>query len=168
MRLQSLLSLFFLFVFVFVTVSDGFSQGLHDRIVKRNQAAEASAKAQAPTETVSFTVDRSYQGTFDLVVNQLKKEGFTIEEADTVKGQISTPIEVSKGGYSQKGKRVLVILIKEDDRQTTLKVAVTEFSRKKLFATEPWEKPKPDNQTTKELAGLLETALNGATASSPN
>ena len=160
--------LFLLFFMVFVFVSGLSAQGLHAKIVARKEAAESAAKAKPVPGAVLFTVDRSYQETFDFVVNFLKKEGFTIEDANLVTGQISTPIEESKGGYSQKGKRVSVTLIKEGGASTTIKVVVTEFSRKKLFAAEPWDKPKADEDQTKELAKLLETTLNGTTASSPN
>ena len=161
MRLQSL---FFLFVFVFVTVSDGFSQGLHDRIVKR----KAEAEAKPIDGVVSFAVGRPYQETFDLVVNQLKKEGFTIEKANLVTGQVTTPIEKSKGG---KDSNVQVTLIREGD-SSIVKVAVLEYSKnlysKALFGNGPYSSSKANQENTKELAELLKSTLNGATASSPN
>ena len=133
--------------------------GFHDRVTKRRADAEKAEKSKPVAGAMSFTVEKAYQETFDLVVNQLKKEGFTIEDANTVTGQIATPIEESKGGYSQKGTRVSVSLIKESAAATTVKVVVAEFSRKKLFAAEPWSNPKPDNEKTKELAELFKTAL---------
>ena len=143
-------------IFVFALTSLSFGQGLHAKIQARKEAAEKEAKNKPVAGEVLLTVDRSYQETFDTIVNQLKKEGFTIEDANLVTGQITTPIEQTKGGYSQKGERVSVTLIKENPTATTLKFVVAEFSRKKAFTAEPWEKPRPDEVKTKELKEIFE------------
>jgi hypothetical protein len=137
-----------------------FTQGFHDNVTKRHEAEKAD-QSKPVAGSVSLAVKKSYQDTFDFVVNWLKKEGFTIEEADAVKGQISTPIEQTKGGYSQKGSRVMVTLIKENDATTTLRVVVAEYGRKKLLAADAWSNPKADDDKTKELAELLKAALSG-------
>ena len=64
-----------------------------------------------------------------------------------------------KGGYSQTGTRVYVVLIKETDTTTTVKVAVSEQKRKKLLQTEPWGDPKLNEKESDKIATDLKTAL---------
>ncbi|MBI3491559.1 MAG: hypothetical protein HY047_07255 [Acidobacteria bacterium] len=79
------------------------------------------------------------------MLNFLKRQEQTIDQASKDTGQIITGMIIS-GGYSQTGSRIVVTLIEEDDNSTTVRVAVTEQKRKKLLQTEPWSDPKVNAQ----------------------
>src|SRR5947207_1532349 len=113
------------------------AQGLHDTIEKRK---EESAKPKNVAGGVKFQVQKSYQDTYEALLNWVKRADYTIESADKETGMITTAMTIT-GGYSQTGTRLMLTLIKDSDNATTLKVVVSEQKRKKLLAPDPWSDP---------------------------
>lgn len=131
------------------------AQSRHDR--KAQEVAD-SASPKNVAGGVTFQNPTPIDKTFEIVVNELKREGHSIERADKDTGQIITAMEIA-GGYTQTGTRIVVTLIKDNDNQTSIRVVVTKQKRKKLLQTEPWSDPKADNQETQQAADALKAAL---------
>ncbi len=127
----------------------------HER--KAKEAAD-SAAPQNIAGGITFQSPVPIDKTFEVVTNELKREGHTLDRADKDAGQIITTMEIS-GGYSQTGTRIVVTLIKDSDSQTSLRVVVTKQKRKKLLQTEPWGGAKADNEESQKVAGALKAVL---------
>ena len=142
-----------LFVLVLVAFAPtAFTQGLHDKIVARKEAAE---KVTPASGWVELKVDRPYDETFDFVRTWLQKQEFKIESADRDAGNIMTPIEQTEKkllGFSKAGTRIAVSLIKENASQTTIKIVVANYSKK---GADPWSNPKANNEDTKKVSEQL-------------
>ena len=131
------------------------AQGRHER--KAQEAADSAAPKNVPGG-VTFQNPNPFEKTFDVVVNELKREGHLIDRADKDAGQIITGMEIA-GGYSQTGTRIVVTLIKDNDDQTSIRVVVTKQKRKKLLQTEPWGDPKADDQESQRAADSIKGAF---------
>lgn len=133
-------------------------QGRHE---KREAKLEESAKPKSVSGGVTFQVNVSYDKAYEVVLNYLKRQDYTIDSASKETGQIVTAITIA-GGYSQTGTRVYVTLIKDNETSTTIKVAVAEQKRKKLLQTEPWGDPKVNSEKSSKLADDIKAALRSA------
>lgn len=143
------------FVVLMGLVHTGASQGRHE---KREAKVEESAKPKAVSGAVTLQTDLPYERAYDSILNHLKRHDYTIDSASKDIGQIVTAMTI-KGGYSQTGTRVYVTLIKDSETSTTVKVAVAEQKRKKLFQTEPWGDPKVNSEKSTKLAEEIKSAL---------
>ena len=125
---------------------------------KKEQKLEESAKPKSAPGGVKFQVQKSYQDSYDALLNWAKRADYTIDKADKETGQIITAMAVT-GGYSQTGTRVFLTLIKDSESATTVKVAVSEQKRKKLLQTEPWSDPNVNEKESSSLADKVKAAL---------
>jgi len=125
---------------------------------RREARVAESAQIRNVPGGVTFQNPGPFNKTYDITLNHLKRQGYTIDSADKDVGQIITAMDI-KGGYSQTGTRIQVTLIKDSDTQTTVRVAVTQQKRKKLLQTEPWSDPKMDNEQSSRVAGEIKAAL---------
>ena len=126
---------------------------------ERKQAEmEASAQAKPVAGGVTFQVALPLDRCFDAVLNVLKRNGHEIESASKDAGTIVTAMEIA-GKHSQTGTRYHVVLIKDGETQTSLRVAVTVQKRKKLLQAEPWSDPKLDEPESTKAAAELQEAL---------
>lgn len=145
----------FLFLWLWPPAAEGQS-----RRERRAAAVAESAKPRAVAGGEQITVARSYDATYDAVLTHLKKNDHIIEQADRDIGQIFTGLEIT-GGWRQKGTRWVVTLIKENEEETIVKVAVTQQKRYKALQTEPWSDPKLLPEESKTVAKALRKALVG-------
>src|SRR5271166_3952564 len=97
---------------------------------RKAQEAADSASPKNVAGGVTFQNPTPMDKTFEVVVNELKREGHSIDRADKDAGQIITAMEIT-GGYSQTGTRIIVTLIKDNDNQTSIRVVVGKQKRKK-------------------------------------
>jgi len=129
--------------------------GLSDR---KNQALVDSGKPVAVKGATPIEVAQAFDVTFDAVVKAFQKADEPVVVADRETGMIATEIEI-EGKWKQTGTRTVVTFIKESDKETTAKVAVTVQSRYKALQTEPWSDPKLDAAKTAAAVAKLKTAL---------
>jgi len=125
---------------------------------RREQAIRESEKPRNLTGGNKFTVKLGYGKTYDSVLNSLKKADYSLESASQETGQIITTLVV-EGGWRQKGRRLIVTLIKEKDGATTIKCVVTLQTRYKALQTEPWSEPTIDEEETSKVARSLAETL---------
>lgn len=128
------------------------------RKARKEARLAESEKPKNVSGGVTFKANQSFEKTYEVVLNHLKREGHTIDSADKDVGQIITAIDI-KGGYSQTGTRIQITLIKDSETQTTVRVAVTKQKRKKALQTEPWSDPKVDNDESTTVADAIKAAL---------
>lgn len=129
---------------------------------KRDAKIAESAQPKNVKGGVTFQVGTPYEKAYDVVLNHLKRQGYTVEVAGKETGQIITAMDVS-GGYTQTGTRVQITCIKDDDSQTSIRVVVTEQKRKKLLQTEPWGDPKVNEDASRKIADAVRAAIGAAT-----
>ena len=106
----------------------------------------------------AFIVDISYDDVYEKLLNFLKRKDETIELANRETGQIASSITV-EGGWRQTGTRIQFTLIKEAEKSTTIKIQVTEMTRYKALATEPWDDPTLNSEKTNSLTEEVKTYL---------
>jgi hypothetical protein len=99
-----------------------------------------------------------YDKAYDDALNYLKRQSYTIDSADKETGQIITAMDIT-GKHSQTGTRVQITCIKDNDAQTSIRVAVTEQKRKKLLQTEPWSDPKVNDEASSKTANDLKATI---------
>jgi hypothetical protein len=131
------------------------AQSRHER--KEQQLADAAAPKNVPGG-VTFQSPTPIEKTYDLILNDLKRQGHSVDRADRDAGQIVTAMEI-EGNHSQTGTRISVTLIKDNETQTSIRVIVTKQKRKKLLQTEPWSDPKADAKDSQQTAGAIKAAL---------
>jgi|SRR5579883_2117488 len=156
MRRSRSVSDLLLVLVLFVYPPAAFTQGLHEKIVARKEAAE---KVTPASGWVELKVDRPYDETFDFVRTWLQKQEFKIELAERDAGNIRTPIEQTEKkllGFSKAGTRIAVSLIKESASQTTIKIVVADYSKK---GADPWSNPKTNSENTKKVSDQLRTDI---------
>ena len=127
-------------------------------------AGESSQEKSSQPETAgsaTFTDSSGIDRVFVVVLEYLKKQGYTIESADKNVGQIITTMDI-KGGFTQTGTKVQVTLIRDNDTQTTVRVAVTTQRRVKGATEHPWRNIKIDPKESSRIAEELKTALKPA------
>jgi hypothetical protein len=111
--------------------------------------------------SVTFTDSSGVDKVFAVVLEYLKKQGYTIDSADKNVGQIITAMDI-KGGFTQTGTTVQVTLIRDSDTQTTVRVAVKTQRRVKGTREHPWRDiridPKESSRIAEELKNVLKTA----------
>ena len=133
------------------------AQSGRDRI---NRARYGSEQPVEVPGGQSFVVQVPIDRAFDLVLNGLKRDGSAIDEADRVIGRIVTGLTVT-GGWTQTGRRVVVVFIKDTPTQTTVRVAVTLQTRHQLMgAAKPWSTPKLDGAESISAAAKIKDLLN--------
>jgi hypothetical protein len=127
----------------------------HER--KAEELAD-SEKIQNVSGGVTFQVPSPISKTYDDLLNYVKREGLTIDSASKETGQIVTGIEVS-GKYHQTGTRIYLTVMKDNDMQTSVRVAVSEQKRYKALQTEPWASPKVNAAKSAELSEKIKGAI---------
>jgi hypothetical protein len=125
---------------------------------RKKAQIEESGKPRSVSGGVKFQVPKPYEEVYDKSLNYLKRADYAIESAGKDTGQIVTEMTI-KGGYSQTGTRIYVVLIKDSDATTTVRVAVSEQKRKKLLQIEPWDDPKVSDKESEKIAADLKAAL---------
>jgi hypothetical protein len=143
------------FVIATFTTDPSAAQSRHERKAKE---LEESAQPKALAGGVNFHTPLSIDQCFETVLNHLKRQGHDVEIADKDAGRIVTAMKIA-GRHSQTGTRILVILIKDTDTKTSVRVAVSAQKRKKLLMTEPWSDPKLDEAESATVARQLQEAL---------
>ena len=108
--------------------------------------------------SVTFSDPSGVDKVFGVVLEYLKKHGYTIESADKNVGQIITVMDI-KGGFTQTGTTVQVTLIKDSDTQTSVRVAVKTQRRVKGTSEHPWRDIKIDPKESSRIAEELKIAL---------
>ena len=146
------------------TTSPAFAKSRHER---KAEEAAASGQAQAINGGQTFNVAADMNTAFETVVNRLKLDGYNIDPQATNKdaGVIFTVMTI-KGGWHQTGNRVMASLIKVDQKNTAVRIAVTEQKRYKAMQTEPWSSAKLDDKATAAVSTQLQSELTTLTASS--
>lgn len=137
-----------------LAASSGWAQ-LHE---KREAKLAESAQPKNVKGGVTFQVSVPYDKAYDDALNYLKRQSYTIDSADKETGQIITAMDIT-GKHSQTGTRVQITCIKDNDAQTSIRVAVTEQKRKKLLQTEPWSDPKVNDEASSKTANDLKAAI---------
>jgi len=156
MRTQRMMS--FLIGLVFIISSTCAPLSAQTRSERKQAAIEDSSKPTLISGGQMFQLPLPYEGAYDLVLNYLKRNDQTIDSANKETGQIITAISVS-GGWRQTGTRQQIVLIKDDETNTTFKVAVTKQKRYKALQTEPWGDSEIDSDESMQLATQLKQAL---------
>lgn len=126
------------------------------------RAEQSNNSSQPDTAgSATFTDSSGVDKVFSVVLDYLKKKGYTIDSADKNIGQISTAMDI-KGGFTQTGTTVQVTLIKDSDTQTTVRVVVKTQRRVKGAQEHPWRDIKIDPKESSRIAEELKTALKAA------
>lgn len=125
-----------------------------NRAERKQAKIEESAKPKNVAGGVKVEAQKSYQDTYEALLNWVKRADYTIESADKETGIITTAMTIS-GGYSQTGTRLVLTLIKDSDTTTTVRVVVTEQKRKNLLQVEPWSDPRVNDKATQTLADQI-------------
>lgn len=128
------------------------------RSERKAQALADSGKPVAVKGATPITVAGEFNATFDAVVKMLQKADETVVLADRDAGMIATEIEIT-GKARQTGTRTIVTFIKEAEKETTVKVAVTVQTRYKVLQVEPWSDPKLAADLTAAAVAKFKAAL---------
>ena len=146
------LSFLFALTLVFVSVATMRAQGLHAKIEARKAEAERPRDVKGATE---LKITRSYQASFDEVLNWMKKSEMSIDfpNTDKDKGILATTIEQLKGGFSKGGERLVVTLIRASDTETTLRVAAVNYSK---LGADNWSQKDVNPDDTKKFVDDLQ------------
>ncbi len=142
-------------VAIFCVLLVGADAGRSDR---KSQALADSGKPVAVKGATPINVGGEYNATFDAVVKLLQKADESVVLADQDAGMIATEIEITGKG-KQTGTRTIVTFIKEAEKETTVKVAVTVQTRYKVLQVEPWSDPKLDPDLTAAAVVKFKNAL---------
>ncbi len=139
--------LLILFVVASVFSSVAFTQGLGARAEARKKESE---KPQNVAGGVKFQVSKSYQDTYEALLNWVKRADYTIDPQYTNKetGQIMTGIAIAEGKKRGIGTRIMLTLIKYSDTETTIKVVVSEQKRSTFAGTGAWGDAKLNEKET--------------------
>ena len=149
-KLMLFISLLLVF---FVNVLPAFA-GRHER---REAAIAESGKAQTVTGGAEFQVPEPSEKAFDAILTYFQGAGYALEPTMSSRdlGQIVTAMVIEKGRFGkQTGTRVQVSLVK-NGTVTTVRVAVSEQSRRKLLQAEPWSDPKISFEESQRVADAL-------------
>jgi hypothetical protein len=112
----------------------------------------------SPCQTVPMMKHaQSSDETYQAVLNELKKQGLSIESASVDTG-IKTALVVS-GRYRQTGTHTEIQFTKDSDSSTTVRVSVLEQTRYKALKTEPWSDPKVNTEASEGLIARLKERL---------
>lgn len=113
------------------------------------------------TGSATFTDSAGVEKVFAVVLEYLKKQGYTIDSADKNVGQIVTAMDI-KGGFTQTGTTVQVTLVRDNDTQTSVRVTVKTQRRVNGHREHPWRDikidPKESSRIAEELKATLKTA----------
>ncbi len=101
----------------------------------------------ASNQPVSIIHAGDLDSTYEAVLNEVKKEGFSVDSSSKDAG-VKTAVTVA-GRYHQTGSHLELQFIQDSANQTTVRVAAIEQTRYKALKTEPWSSPKvsPDQST---------------------
>lgn len=94
---------------------------------------------------------------FDDVLNSLKRQGYSIEIAEKDGGQIATSFTKAKKGRG----RVEVVLIRDSDTQTTVRIAAITQAKDFGFTAGPYDYKPPiiDPETTNDVVRKIKEDL---------
>lgn len=105
----------------------------------------------------SFTVQNDMATTYRHVLNEVKREGFTVESASPDAG-IKTSVVVT-GHYHQTGSYLQVQFVSDAPGSTTVNVSVIEEKRFKALQTEPWGTPHENLKRSEDAAAAIQKGL---------
>jgi hypothetical protein len=120
---------------------------------------ESIALCRSPyyDNSVSISHAASLDATYEAVLTEIKKEGFSIDSASKDAG-VKTALTVS-GHYRQAGSHLEIQFIQDAATQTSVHVAVLVQTRYKALKTEPWSSPKIDTEQSQQTAAKLKAGL---------
>jgi len=125
---------------------------------RKNKEIADSGKPIAVKGATPITVASDFATAFDSVVKALQKADENVAVADRDAGMVATEIEI-EGGWKQTGTRTVVTFIKESDKETIIKIAVTVMKRYKALQVEPWSERTLDTEKTAAQVAKLKTAI---------
>lgn len=105
----------------------------------------------------SFTSQGGMAATYRAVLNEVKREGFTVESASPDAG-IRTAIVVT-GHYRQTGSYLNIQFVSDGASQTTVNVSIMEAKRYKALQTEPWGTPHANEAKSEQEAQAIQKGL---------
>lgn len=112
---------------------------------------------EASNQPASLVHAADLDSTYQAVLNEVKKEGLSIDSASKDAG-VKTTITVA-GRYHQTGSHLEFQFIQDSANQTTVRVAAVEQTRYKALKTEPWSSPKVNPEQSKQAAEKLKAGL---------
>jgi hypothetical protein len=103
------------------------------------------------------TVPMSESQTFDALLNSLKRQGYSIEISEKDGGQIATSFTKEKKGRT----RVEIVLIQDNDTQTTARIAAINQAKDYGFTAGPYDYKDPtiEPQLTSDVVGKIKEDL---------
>ena len=119
-------------------------------------ALVAAALLQAE-QGASISHAADLDSVYQIVLNQVKKDGAEIESASKDAG-IKTAVAVT-GHYKQTGSYLEITFIPDSPSQTTVRVTAYEEKRYKGLKTEPWSTPKANAEQSEAEAAKLKQDL---------
>lgn len=146
------------FLLITMAMTQVISVHAQSRSERREQAVRESEKPKDLKGGAKVSVNMGYAKAYDIILNSLKKADYSLDSASQETGQIVTMLVV-EGGWRQKGRRVIVTIVKEKDGTATLKCVATLQTRYKALQTEPWSEPTLDEEETAKVVRLLSEAL---------
>jgi hypothetical protein len=125
------------------------------------QKVAESGQVQSVSGGTTFEVAGAYDNVFDAIVNNLKRNGLTLDSASRDAGQIATAMEIT-GGWKQTGKRTIISIMKDSADKTSVRVAISVQTRYKGLQTEPWGDAKVDSKASAASAAKIQSDLASA------
>jgi hypothetical protein len=131
------------------------------RAEQRHQREQEALAPKSVGGGETFQVSVPYDKTYDQVLNFLKRQDYLIESANRETGQIITALSGKKGWWKQTRTGIQITLFKDNDRLTTVKVAVLEYQRKRGVFAKPgdWHAPKVNVEETAKLVEQVQAIL---------
>ena len=125
-------------------------------ILKANILGLAIVGLSYAQEAATLVHAASVEATYADVLNEMKKEGYSLESASKDAG-IKTTIQVT-GHYKQTGSHLEITFI-SDNGHTTVRVVQMEQHRYKALKTEPWGDTKINTAASQDAAEKLKAGL---------
>ena len=145
---------------VFLMLSGSLHAQQHERDA---QKVAESGQVQSVSGGTTFEVVGSYDSVFDVIVNNLKRSGLTLDSVSRDAGQIATALEIT-GGWKQTGKRTIISIMKDSADKTSVRVAISVQTRYKGLQSEPWGDTKVDGKASAAYAAKVQSDLAAALA----
>jgi hypothetical protein len=125
-------------------------------ILKANILGLAIASLSYAQDAATLVHAAPAEATYADVLNEVKKEGYSLESASKDAG-IKTTIQVT-GHYKQTGSH-LEITFTSENGHTTVRVTQMEQHRYKALKTEPWGDTKINTASSQDAAEKLKAGL---------
>jgi hypothetical protein len=125
-------------------------------ILKANILGLAIASLSYAQDAATLVHAAPAEATYADVLNEVKKEGYSLESASKDAG-IKTTIQVT-GHYKQTGSH-LEITFTSENGHTTVRVTEMEQHRYKALKTEPWGDTKINTASSQDAAEKLKAGL---------